>query len=79
MLYHFSFQAVIIVWVFLISGELKLKHQHLKSIMARHSVHLDITLIELLSGQSSHHIKQIVSVVNGQQEYEKKSFCHHTA
>lgn len=72
MLHHFPFQAVIVVWVFLISGELKLEHQYGKSIMACHSMQLDITLIELLCSQSGHQIKQIVRVVNGKQEYEKK-------
>lgn len=62
------------MWVFLISGEMKLEHQHLKSIMACHSVHLDITLLELLCSQSSHHVKEIVNVVNGKQENKKKSF-----
>lgn len=65
MFHHFPFQAVIVVWVFLMGGE----PQHGMSIMACHSVQSD----KLLCCQSGQQIKQIVRVVNGKQEYKKKS------
>lgn len=70
---HLPFQAFIIVWVFLMSGELEIilswnVNVECQSVMACHSVQTD----KLLCCQSGHQIKQIVRLINGKQEDEKK-------
>lgn len=74
MFHHVPFQAFIIVWVFLMSGELEIiqswsVNMECQSVMACHSVQTD----KLLCCQSGHQIKQTVRLINGKQGDEKRS------
>lgn len=75
MFHHVTFQACIIVWVFLMSGELEIIQSWIvnmkcQSVMACHSVQTD----KLLCCQSGRQIKQIVRVINGKQKDEKTPY-----
>ena len=78
MFHHVPFQALIIVWVFLMSGELEIiqsqsVNMECQSVMACHSVQTD----KLLCCQSGYQIKQIVRVIDDKQENEKNNSPFH--